>query len=72
MAKETESCCGEKNWNKGAACGGAGAVYGFGLIGALFYYLGGAGSFSAVMLGIGKSLVWPAMMVYHLFKFLNM
>ena len=58
------------NQNAGAASGGA--VYAFGLFGALFYYLSNAGSFGGVVMGILKSLVWPAMMVYHLFDFLKM
>lgn len=70
MAKEVaEKCCSSKT---GAANAGGGAVYGFGLFGALFFYLSSAGSFVDVLLGILKSLVWPAMMVYHLFKFLGM
>ena len=75
--KETEAlkeCCNKKNWgnaNKGANAGG-GAVYCLGLIGALFYYLGHANSFATVVMGILKSIVWPAMMVYHLFGFLRM
>lgn len=72
MAKEASECCGgKKDWSKGGNAGG-GAVYGFGLFGALFFYLSNAGSFTDVLLGILKSLVWPAMMVYHLFTFLKL
>lgn len=71
MAKEEKSsCCGGHNQNASAAS--SGAVYGFGLFGALFYYLSTASGFTAILLGILKSLVWPAMMVYHLFTFLKM
>lgn len=71
MAKEkTESsCCGGNN---NASVAGSGAVYGFGLFGALYYYLSTAGSFQAGLLGVLKAFVWPGMMVYHLFKFLGM
>ncbi len=52
--------------------GGGNAVYGLGFIGALVYYIGHAHGFWPVCLGILKSLVWPAFLVYHLLKFLGM
>lgn len=52
--------------------GGAGnAVYGLGLIGALVYYIQQADGFWPVVLGILKALVWPALLTYHLLKFLS-
>ena len=48
------------------------AVYGFGLIGAWIYYLTHATTFLMGVLGILKGLVWPAMLVYALMKYLNM
>jgi hypothetical protein len=48
------------------------AVYGFGLIGAWVYYIGHAATFWMGALGILKGIVWPAMLVYELLKFLNM
>ena len=67
-----------KNWSKncdnkkyGSAAGG-GAVYGLGLIGALVYYLPQANSFWTVIMGILKSIVWPAMLIYQLMSFLKM
>ena len=48
------------------------AVYGFGLIGAWIYYLTHATTFWIGVLGILKGIVWPAMLVYELMKFLNM
>lgn len=70
--KETKECC-----NKGSKTvienrGGGDAVYALGLFGSLFYYLANANSFQTVVMGILKSLVWPAMLIYNLFKFLNM
>lgn len=56
MSKHTES--------------GGSAIYGLGLIGALVYYIGSAGSFGAGLLGFLKALVWPAFLVYNVFKFL--
>lgn len=40
------------------------ALYGLGVIGALFYFLKDAATFSAVILGIGKSFFWPAFIVF--------
>jgi hypothetical protein len=68
--KEAKECCGGNNWQGNR--GGGDAVYGLGLIGALVYYLGHANSFVTVIMGILKSLVWPAMLVYHLLSFLKM
>lgn len=46
-------------------------VYGLGLIGAAVYYISGAASFWAGVLGFLKALVWPALLVYELLKSLN-
>jgi hypothetical protein len=48
------------------------AVYGLGLIGAWVYYIGHATTIWLGILGIFKGIVWPAMLVYELLKFLNM
>jgi len=48
----------------GQATGGG--AYFLGLIGALVYYMQQADSFWTVILGLLKSLVWPAFAVYHL------
>jgi hypothetical protein len=47
-------------------------VYGLGLIGALIYYLSHAATFWLGVLGFFKAIVWPAMLVYELLKYLNM
>lgn len=66
--KEEKFCCDKRHW-KG---GGAGdAVYGFGLIGALVYFVPQAVSFTDKLWAIGKAFVWPAMLVYHLLQFLK-
>lgn len=57
--------------SKSAGAGG-GAVYGFGLIGALVYYIQHADSFMNGFIGILKAIVWPAMVVYHLLGLLQM
>lgn len=58
----------KKNYNHGA--GGGDAVYGLGLIGALFYYIQQADGFWPIILGVLKACVWPAFAVYDLLKFL--
>ena len=47
-------------------------IYGLGLIGAWVYYLGQATTFWLGVMGILKGIVWPAMLVYELLKYLNM
>ena len=47
-------------------------VYGLGLIGAWVYYIGQATTFGMGVLGFLKGIVWPAMLVYELLKYLNM
>lgn len=46
-------------------------VYGLGLIGAMVYYIQAAASFGAGVLGVLKSLVWPAFVVYALLRHLS-
>jgi len=57
--------------NRGRYGGAGNAVYGLGLIGALVYYIGHAHGFWLVVLGILKSFVWPAFLVYYLLKSLG-
>jgi hypothetical protein len=52
--------------------GASEAVYGLGLIGAWIYYISHATTFWLGVLGIFKGIVWPAMLVYELMKYLNM
>jgi hypothetical protein len=47
------------------------AVYGFGLIGAWIYYFTHAATFWIGVLGFLKGIVWPAMLVYEMLKFLH-
>jgi hypothetical protein len=47
-------------------CGGGGAVYGLGLIGAVVYYWQHAHGFLAQVWAIGEAILWPAFLVYHL------
>ena len=48
------------------------AIYGLGFIGALIYYISTATSFWAGVLGVLKAIVWPALLIYELLKYLGM
>jgi hypothetical protein len=50
--------------------GPSGAVYGMGFIGAVVYFIAHAGGFWAGVLGFLKAMVWPAFLVYGVFKHL--
>jgi hypothetical protein len=52
--------------------GGPGAIYFFGVVGALFYFLQGAYTFGNILLGIGKAIVWPALLMFRLLTYLKM
>ncbi len=47
------------------------AVYGIGIIGAWIYFVGRETTLKGRGLGVLKGFVWPAIMVYEVFKFLN-
>lgn len=51
-----------------AAAGGAGAVYGVGFFGALVWNWQVASDFWGYVWGFAESLVWPAFLVYELFR----
>ena len=55
-----------------SSSGDGGAFYGLGFIGAAIYYISTATGFWVGVLGVLKSLVWPAFLVYELLKFLGM
>lgn len=57
--------------NNNVKNGVSGCIYGLGFIGSLFYFLPHAATFWAVVLGILKSFAWPALLVFHLLKFLQ-
>lgn len=52
--------------------GGGGAVYGLGIIGALFYYLKDINSLGDFLLGVIKALLWPAFLIYQALGALGM
>jgi hypothetical protein len=49
----------------------AGAVYGLGFVGAAIYFIIQATSFWTGVIGVLKAIVWPAIMVYELFKYIG-
>jgi len=72
--KTIEDCCKEKMLFKKHHChnhGGGNTIYCLGVVGALFYFLKGATTFGAVMMGIGKSIFWPAILMFKLLTYLR-
>lgn len=49
----------------------ASALYGLGFIGSVVYFLSNATGFLDGLLGILKSIVWPAIMAYELLQFVG-
>ena len=76
MKKENKNteCCKEKIIVKKNNCNRveSNAIYGMSVIGALFYFLQNATSFSMVLLGIGKAIFWPAVLMFKLLASLQM
>ena len=52
--------------------GAFGGIYGMAVIGAVVYYVQHAASFGAGLLGIVKSIFWPAVLMFKLLDFLKM
>jgi hypothetical protein len=50
--------------------GPAGAVYGLGFIGAAVWFISQASTFWLGVLGFLKAIIWPALLVYDLFRYL--
>jgi hypothetical protein len=70
--KMKEMCCEMRPNAKCSGNNGCGnAIYGLGVIGALFYFLQGTTTFVAVITGIGKSFFWPAILMFKLLTFLQ-
>jgi hypothetical protein len=51
--------------------GQSGAVYAFGMIGALIYYIQIADGFWRVVLAFLKAVVWPAFFTYDVLKYIG-
>jgi len=52
--------------------GTSGALYGFGFLGTLVYYIQHATSFAGGLIGILKAMVWPAVLIHRLFVYMKM
>ncbi len=50
---------------------GGGGIYGLGFVGAAIYYISTASGFWMGVVGLLKSIVWPAFLVYEAFKALG-
>ncbi len=76
--KDNCDCCSEmhkkwwiwkKPWHSGGGSGGH--IYGLGVIGALFYFLPNAANFQVIIVGIIKSIGWPALLVFKALELLK-
>jgi hypothetical protein len=76
MDKENSSpeCCKEKMYCKKHHFynhGNSNAIYGLSVIGALFYFLQNANTLEMVLIGIGKAIFWPAILMFKLLTYLH-
>ncbi len=71
MNEEKETTMKECKSRRGICGGATGCIYGLGFVGAAIYFIGQATTFWMGVLGILKAVVWPAMLVYELLKFLK-
>ncbi len=73
MAEETSVEENKCKRRKGMdSCGNSGAIYGLAFIGSLVYYIQHATSFWGIVMGVLKSAVWPAMLIYKALEYLKM
>lgn len=72
MEKEEKpaECCKPKHVFKHHQ-GSSNAIYGLGVVGALFYFLQNAHNVGAVLMGIGKAFFWPAILMFKLLTYLK-
>lgn len=56
--------------SKSASSQSGNAVYGLGFIGALIYFINTASTFWMGVIGLFKSIFWPAFLVYEWLKYL--
>jgi hypothetical protein len=66
MEKDNKNCSSK---NSG---GTPEAIYGLGFIGAVIYFISTASGFWVGVLGVLKALVWPAILIYEVFKYMKM
>ena len=51
--------------------GSSDSVYGLGFVGALVYYISRARTFQEGVVGFFKAMVWPAILVYEIFRLME-
>jgi len=56
--------------NLNVMCKG-GAIYGLGFVGAAVYYISTATGFWMGVLGFLKAIIWPALLVFEVLKFVG-
>lgn len=77
MKKEEKAsnCFKEKATSKNHRCNNRsepGTIYGLGVVGALFYFLQNATTLWLIIVGIGKAIFWPAILMFKLLTYLQM
>lgn len=69
MSEVKEKITTKKYYN----CGNDGnIIYCLGVIGALFYFLQDTSGFEAIIMGVGKSIFWPAILMFKLLTYLRL
>lgn len=69
IERSEDVCCGHKKFPHHGKAGGG--IYGLAFIGALIYFLQNAETFWMGVLGVLKAMVWPAILVYEILKYLK-
>lgn len=67
-----EKCKGENKVKNVSSDASGGAVYCLGIIGAAIYFISNASGFWMGVLGLLKAIVWPAILVFELLKYLGL
>ncbi|KAF0091699.1 MAG: hypothetical protein FD141_1488 [Fusobacteria bacterium] len=67
-----EKCKGENKVKNVSSDASGGAVYCLGIIGAAIYFISNASGFWMGVLGFLKAIVWPAILVFELLKYLGL
>ena len=70
--EEREGCCQKVVVKKCHHSQNGGAIYSLGVVGALFYFLQDATTLVIALVGIGKSVFWPAILMFKLLTYLNL
>jgi len=69
-----KKCFDKKNFKDHCSSKGSsgGAIYGIGIFGALFYFLQGATTLTAIVVGVFKSIAWPAFLLFKVLTILQL